>query len=129
MYQCGIVDLGLSDHQMIYCTRKLVQNKTAVKKTFESRSLKNYSVDVYENALRDLNFPNYEEFTDIDLAYRDFTEKLTKVIDTIAPLKKSRIKSNNPEWFDREIAEKIAIRDKKFKKFKSSNLYMLNLYL
>ena len=73
---------------MIYCTRKLVRNKSGIKKVIESRSLKNYSVDIYENALRDLDFPNYETFTDIDLAYSDFIEKLTKLIDTIAPLRK-----------------------------------------
>ena len=50
---------------MIYCTRKLVRNKTGEKKYIESRSLKNYSVDVYESVLRDLDFPNYETFTDI----------------------------------------------------------------
>ena len=125
-----MVDIGISDHQMIYCTRKLVRNKSGIKKVIESRSLKNYSVDTYENALRDIDFPNYETFTDIDLAYSDFIGKLTKVIDTIAPLRKSKIKNNSQEWFDREVADQIAIRDKKFKKFKTSKLHIDNeIYL
>ena len=33
-----------------------------------------------------------------------------------------RIKNTSTEWFDREIAEKLSIRDKLFKKFKSSRL-------
>ena len=73
--QYGVIDIGISDHQMIYCTRKLVRNKTGESKYIESRSLKNYSVDVYESALRDLDFSNYETFTDIDLAYSDFIQK------------------------------------------------------
>ena len=84
--QYGVIDIGISDHQMIYCTRKLFRNKTGVEKYIKSRSLKNYSVDVYESALKDLDFPNYETFTDIDLAYSDFIQKLTDVIDNIAPL-------------------------------------------
>ena len=56
VFQCGVIDIGISDHQMIYCTRKLIRNKTGVNKFIESRSLKNYSVDIYENGLKDLQF-------------------------------------------------------------------------
>ena len=128
--QYGVIDIGLSDHQMIYCTRKLVRNKPGLQKILESRSFKNYSVDNFESALKDLDFPNYETFTDLDMAYSDFIDKLTKVIDCIAPLKKSKIKNKSQDWFDREIAEKIAIRDKLFKKFKKSRLHVDNeIYL
>ena len=41
-----------------------------------------------------------------------------------APLKKSRTKNNNQEWFDREVADLIAIRDKNFKRFKKSKLHI-----
>ena len=40
----------------------------------------------------------------------------------IAPLKIARIKSTSSEWFYREFAEKISIRDKILKNFKSSRL-------
>ena len=38
----------------------------------------------------------------------------------IAPLKTARIKNTTREWFDMEVAETSSIRDKLFKKFKSS---------
>ena len=41
-------------------------------------------------------------------------------------MKQSRIKNNSQEWFDGEIMEKIAIRDKLFKKFKNSQLHIDN---
>ena len=44
------------------------------------------------------------------------------MVNNIAPLKTARIKNTSNEWFDREIAEKLSIRDKLFKKFKSSCL-------
>ena len=72
----------------------------------------------------DLDFPNYESFADIDLAYSDFIEKLIKLIGTIAPLEKSRVKNNSQEWFDGEVAEKIAIRERNLKKFKTSQLHI-----
>ena len=47
---------------------------------------------------------------------------MIEVVHNIAPLKTARIKNTSNEWFDREIAEKLSIRDKLFKKFKSSRL-------
>ncbi len=75
-------------------------------------------------ALKDVNFPNYEDFTDIDLGYSDFIDNLMNVINNIAPIKQSKVKSNSQDWFDGEIAEKIAIRDKLFKKYKKSRLHI-----
>ena len=58
------------------------------------------------------------------MAYSDFIQKLTNLLDNLAPLKKSRVKNNSREWFDSEIAEYIAIRDKNFKLFKKSKLHI-----
>ena len=44
------------------------------------------------------------------------------VIDKLAPFKTKRVKVNSQEWFDGEVLESIAIRDKLFKKFKRSQL-------
>ena len=47
---------------------------------------------------------------------------LVEVVNNIALLKTSRVKNTSSEQFDREIAEKLSIKDKLFKKFKSSRL-------
>ena len=47
-----------------------------------------------------------------------------RVIDLVAPIKSSQIKQNSQKWFDCEIAEKISVRDKLFKKFKKSKLHI-----
>ena len=62
---------------------------------------------VFEETLKDLDFPNYEGFNDIEIACSYFIERLTKIIDRIAPIKQSKI---TPRicW---EITEKIAIRE------------------
>ena len=44
------------------------------------------------------------------------------VIDKLAPFKTKRVKGNSRVWFDGEALESIALRDKLFKKFKSSKL-------
>ena len=60
--QFGNIDTGISVHQLIFCTRKLVRNKLGVHKEINYRSLKNYAAELYEKALRDINLPNYDEF-------------------------------------------------------------------
>ena len=44
------------------------------------------------------------------------------VIDKLAPFKTKRVKGNSQEWFDGEVPESIAQRDKLFKNFKPSKL-------
>ena len=53
-------------------------------------------------------------------AYENFIQKLMSVIDKLACFKTKRVKVNSQEWFDGEVLEGIALRDKLFKKFKRS---------
>ena len=91
--ECGVIDIGISDHEMIFCTRKLVRNRPGINKYIKSRSLKNYSPALFEEALKDLDFPNYQNYDDVDLAYTNFVEKLSRVIDSVAPIKQSKIRN------------------------------------
>ena len=45
-----------------------------------------------------------------------------RVIDKLASFKTKRVKGNSQDWFDDEVLESIALRDKLFKKFKLSKL-------
>ena len=118
--QSGVVDTGLSDHQLIYCTRKVNRTKFNTHKCIRTRSLKNYSQSLYLEKLNEINFPDYSKFTDLNDAYSDFTGKVTSVIDQIAPIKEIRVKNNSQDWFDAEIHEEIEMRDKLLAKSRKS---------
>ena len=47
---------------------------------------------------------------------------MIEVVNNIAALKTAKIRNTSNESLDREIAEKLSIRGKLFKKFKSSRL-------
>ena len=47
---------------------------------------------------------------------------MIEVVNNIAALKTAKIRNTSNKSFDREIAEKLSIRGKLFKKFKSSRL-------
>ena len=64
--QQGVIDVGPSDHQIIYCTRKISRIKRRSHKEIRWRSLKNYSADIYEEALGRVDIPNYNHFENIN---------------------------------------------------------------
>ena len=52
--QSGVLDIGLSDHQLIFCTRKKQKSKLRKHKTIKTRSLKNYTAEKYCEKLKDI---------------------------------------------------------------------------
>ena len=102
-----------------FVQRKIKEEKVGTAKQISFRSFKKYLVGEYEKALGKITFPNYERYLNINKAYNNFFQKFIEVVNNIAPLKAARIKNTSIEWFDREIADKLSIRHKLFKKFKS----------
>ena len=64
--QKGIIDIGISDHQLIFRTKKTLKIKTGSHKQISFHSLKNYSVVAYEETQKKVKFPNYENFININ---------------------------------------------------------------
>ena len=106
--QNGAINVGVSDYQLIFCTRKISRIKTGgAHKYLNFRSLKNYTAYYYKEALKQTDFPNYENFGDVNEAYSNFFQKLMTVIDKVAPYKSKRVKGNTQKWFDGEVLEKL----------------------
>ena len=118
----GIIDLGISDHHLTYCTRKILRFKSNSHQNVLLRCLKNYDADKFVKVLEEAKFPNYDLFSDVDVAYADLLKRLSTSIDSIAPLKETRIKNMSEDWFDRELHEKIKKRNILLKKFRKSKL-------
>ena len=105
--QKGLINVGVSHHQLIFCTRKISRIKTGgAYKYLNFHSLKNDTADYYKEALKQVDFPDYKNFDDVNEAYLNFFQKLTAVIDKIAPYKRKRVKGNTQKWFDGKVLEK-----------------------
>ena len=122
--QSGVINTSLSEHQLIFCTRKIKTVKTNNHKQISFRSFKNYSMENFEQELKNIAFPNYEKFSDVNSAYSDLVNKITQVLNNLAPYKTIRVKNQSNEWFDGELTEQISNRDKLFKKLKKSNFHI-----
>ena len=72
IFQSSIIDCGMSDHQLIFCTRKVKQAKFNKHSNVFLRSLKHYTVNMFVEKLRKVNYSNYECFSYIDVACTDF---------------------------------------------------------
>ena len=114
----------MSDHQLIFCRRKVKRDKFNRHNNVFLRSLKHYTVNVFLEELQKISFSNYERFSCIDVAYHNFLNKLMKVVNEIVPSKGIRIKNNTQEWLDREIGELIHAREKLFLKFRKSKIHI-----
>ena len=107
---------------MIYCTRKILKAKYNKHKKLTFRSPRNYSVDIYKQALERASFPNYDNFHNPDIAYNDFINRLDCVVNTVVLFK--TVKNNTSQWFDGEIADRIHTHDKLYKRFKLTKLHV-----
>ena len=50
VYQKGMIDVGISDHQLTYCTRKIRRIKHNMHNQIQVPSLKKYSTEIFTNA-------------------------------------------------------------------------------
>ena len=65
-----VINISVSDHQFIDCTRKINKIKTGgLHKHITFRLFKNNTVDAYKDALNKVNFPNYKLFNDVNESY------------------------------------------------------------
>ena len=67
--------------------------------------------------LKKINFPDYNIFSNINIAYKDLVEKILSVVDKISPYKVLREKNNTQDWFDSEVAEAINLRERRLKHY------------
>ena len=68
--QKGVINVCVSDHQLIFCTRKIFRIKTGGDhKYLNFCSLKYYTADYYKENLTQVDFPNYENFGDVNDTY------------------------------------------------------------
>ena len=69
--QQWIIDVGLSNHHLIYSIIKFSCTKIGTHKQITFCSLKNYTAGAYKEALGKAYFPDYGNFNDVNKASED----------------------------------------------------------
>ena len=84
--QKGVMDVGILDHQLIYCIRMIKRIKHNMHNQIHGRSLKKYNAEAFTNALKTVQFPNYNIFSNVNVAYSDLLDKISNTIGLIVRL-------------------------------------------
>ena len=120
MIQSGVIEMELFDHGLIYFTRKTSLLKLNEHCEISIKSTKNYADKIFVEQLRAIKFLDYSNYTCVNDAYQDFVTKFLCVVDFVAPIRTSRVKSNTKPWFENDVLNAIRNHDKHYRKFKRS---------
>ena len=109
--QSGVIETGISDHFMVYCTRKITRGYIGKHNSVKVRSMKHYDKDLFSEKLQSIEWLAVLESMNINEAWESFKTIFTQVVDDVAPEKEIRIKGRSEAWINSEILELIYERD------------------
>ena len=109
--QQGVLPSGLSDHFIIYCTRKTVKSLLNKHHTTIIRSMKHYSKEMLTELLQTVDWSPVLNCPDVNEAWTHFTDLFMPIVDKLATLKKVRLKQRSEPWFSGKILELMKERD------------------
>lgn len=101
--QSDAIELSLSDHELIHCTEETTTPKYNKDNKIDIRSKKNYAIVNLPQALKENNFPNYQNYSCLNIAYQDIVKTFVEAVNSLCPSKKVGIKVSTKAWFDSEI--------------------------
>ena len=83
--QSGTISLGLSDQNLIFCTRKISRGQINKYSTVKTRSMKNYNVEVFKNELSNIDWELcMDAGHTVDENWNIFKDLYMKVVDKLA---------------------------------------------
>ena len=116
----GVIDVNVSDHDMVFATRKKITSPTE-KIEFSGRSYRNYDPARFKQLIRESNWDLFDHANDPDSAWRCMLQNIRTIIDQMCPVKKFRIKKPKDFWLTHEILEYIKDKDHALKRAKRTN--------
>ena len=80
------------------------------------RSFKNFSPDDFKAAVQSLNFLDVYLCTEVDTAVKLLSEKITTILDNMAPMRTVQIRTNYNPWLSQQTKDLMEERDSLHKK-------------
>ncbi len=115
----GVIELGISDHSLVYICRKISIPKKEPKLT-ETRQFSHFNSTDFQNNLREA-FSNFNHYTDPNLAWHQWKWIFVQIADKHAPLRLRKVKSEYTAWLTNDIKNMSYHRDYLKKKAVSHN--------
>ena len=101
---------GASDHKIIIATR---YTKAAVEKPrfIRKRSYKDFNAEVFVSEIRKIKWLELYLCENIELAVEIFTEKLSIILNRMAPVRVVQVRSKYAPWVSKETKDLIQLRN------------------
>ena len=114
---CGVIEVGISDHALVFAVRKKAKNKGPVKYIW-TRSYRQYDRHAYYREVKAIDWSMVLECTTVQEALDLFYRKLLAVIERHAPYKYIKCRDNNVKWITNEFLGLLDERNHRLNEYK-----------
>ena len=106
----GVVHIGISDHSLIYAVRKftLPKSRESVK---IARNFKNFNANDFLSDISQIPWECIISHDNPNICWKIWETLYLKVLDTHAPLRHIRIRTNSLPWINKKVKEQMRLRD------------------
>ena len=115
--RAGVCNVNISDHQMIYCTRKKIHNKRQ-SVNFKGRSYRNFDERQFITNFLNLDWDDFDNEDDPDILWDIYENKIRVIMDPMCPFKHFKIAKDRDPWVSDDLIDEIKQKDYLLKKAK-----------
>ena len=128
--ESGVIKCSISDHNLVYMTRKFRGSVKAKHKMIRSRQMKNFDKDLF---LQDLASYDWQSIVNnagsVDDAVNKWSELVSLVIEKHAPIRERRVTERFCPWITPSLKKLFKTRDKlKVKAVKMRSEILMSAY-
>jgi hypothetical protein len=121
--QSGVINTGVSDHSLIYCTRNSSKTYFGKHNHVKIRSTRNYDKAIFINLLTQAEWSKCFHASNVNENWCTFKQFFMNILDNIAPVKESRLKQKTEPWMSSDILDNIHLRDQFLLNFRKSGMH------
>ena len=107
----GVCHIGLSDHSLIYATRKIAIPSKAKQRFVTSRSFKNFDNDKFCDDLNSLEWDTLKDMSNPNQMWETWKDMFLSVADRLAPMKTKRLRHKRSPWLTSDIRKQMNRRN------------------
>ena len=107
----GVIHLGISDHSLIYCVRKINSQPKFGHKKIKYRDTKSFDTKKFVDCLKQVQWETFFSNSDPNKSWGMFYKVLVDLLNSHSPMKTKRIRLKAIPWLTNDIKKLMHSRD------------------
>ena len=116
---CNTIDPGLSDHQLVFVSRKKAQNKRTIRQV-KCRNFRHFEPMEFQRDVEKIDWSSIYNCSDVNVCAHLFRFYLLEVCDRHAPYRMLKLREFAPPWLNTSYLDAIDSREHWSRKFRKS---------